>query len=189
MLELSPPDVTQLLREHSSGDPEAFDKLFPLVYDELRRIASRHLNRERRVPTLNTTSLVHECYLNLANRPASWENRAHFSAIASKAMRHLLIDFARRRQAQKRGGNHQIVPLTGQEITLETSPDELLGLDQALKQLAIKDERLSRVVECRFFGGMTMDETAGALGISVRTVQRDWNRARAYLHKALSDDS
>ena len=188
MLDLSPAQVTQLLQDHSSGDSEAFDKLFPLVYDELRRIASRHLNRERRFHTLNTTALVHECYLNLANREATWENRAHFSAIASKAMRHLLIDYARRRNAQKRGGDKQIIPLDGQEIAVHSNAEELIELDEALSKLAERDERLSRVVECRFFGGMTMEETASAMKVSVRTVQRDWNRARAYLHKALSPE-
>lgn len=181
---------TQLLADIGSGKEGAFDRLFPLVYDELKRIAHLHLRRERSAHTLNTTGLVHECYINLADHHGSWQDRAHFSAIASRAMRRILVDYARRRNAQKRGGAGQKrVTLDDRIISIEQQAADLLAMDDALSMLAKHDERLGHLVECRFFGGMTIEETASALGISVRTAHRDWTRAKAYLNRALNDES
>jgi RNA polymerase sigma factor (TIGR02999 family) len=180
---------TQLLSDLGSGKEGAFDRLFPLVYDELKRIAHLHLRKERSSHTLNTTGLVHECYINLAEHQGSWQDRAHFSAIASRAMRRILVDYARRRNAQKRGGADQRrVTLDDRIISIEQQATDLLVMDEALTNLTNHDERLGRLVECRFFGGMTIEETASAMGISVRTAHRDWKRAKAYLNRALQDD-
>ena len=180
---------TQLLADLGSGREGAFDRLFPLVYDELKRIAHFHLRKERSAHTLNTTGLVHECYINLAEHQGSWQDRAHFSAIASRAMRRILVDYARRRNAQKRGGAGQRrVTLDDRLISIEQQATDLLAMDDALTLLAAHDERLGRLVECRFFGGMTIEETAAALNISVRTAHRDWQRAKAYLNRALKDE-
>lgn len=182
--------VTQLLLDHQAGDARAFDRLFPIVYDELHRIAHRHLQRERAGHTLKTTALVHECYLDLADHEGStWEGRAHFLAVASKAMRHILIDYARKRNAQKRGGGQHRVTLDEGMMSVEAQAAELLSLNDALSQLEALDARLAQVVECRFFGGMTVQETALALGTSERTVRRDWQRAKAYLYRTLHPDS
>jgi RNA polymerase sigma factor (TIGR02999 family) len=180
--------VTELLRDYREGNEEAFDRLFPLVYDELRRIAHHLLKRERADHTFSTTALVHECYLNLADRTqCSFQDRAHFFAIAARAMRHLLIDYARKRNAQKRGGDRQRVTLDQEMVSVEEQAADLLALDHALDQLSDRSPRMGRIVECRFFGGLTVQETAEALGVSSRTVQRDWTRAKAYLHRALRD--
>jgi RNA polymerase sigma factor (TIGR02999 family) len=178
--------VTQLLLDYRRGDQQAFDRLFPLVYEELRRIARRLLRGERAHHTLGTTALVHECYLNLVDRSqCSFNDRSHFLAVAARAMRHLLIDYARRRGAQKRGGNRHRVTLDQTVLSVDDQAADLLAIDQALDALAERDPRMGQVVECRFFGGLTLEETASALGVSVRTVQRDWTRAKAYLHRAL----
>lgn len=180
--------VTELLRNHKHGDDEAFDRLFALVYDELRQIAHRLLRKERADHTFSTTALVHECYVNLADRTrCTFQDRAHFFAIAGRAMRHLLIDYARKRSAQKRGGNRRRVSLDQEMISVEEQAADLLALDHALDHLADRSPRMARIVECRFFGGLTVQETAQALGVSSRTVQRDWTRAKAYLHRALRD--
>jgi RNA polymerase sigma factor (TIGR02999 family) len=180
--------VTELLHDYRQGNEEAFDRLFPLVYDELRRIAHHLLKRERAAHTFSTTALVHECYINLAARTrCSFQDRAHFFAAAARAMRHLLIDYARKRNAQKRGGDRQRVTLDQTMISIEAQAADLLALDRALDQLAERSQRMARIVECRFFGGLTVQETAQAIGVSSRTVQRDWTRAKAYLHRALSD--
>jgi RNA polymerase sigma factor (TIGR02999 family) len=170
-----------------SADANPCDRLFPAVYDELRRIAHRHMLRERHGHVLDTTALVHECYLNLADRTTpSWDDRAHFLAIASKAMRHILIDYARRRKAQKRGGDRHRVTLEDRMVAVDAQAAELLSLDEALTALARRHARMATVVERRFFGGMTISETAASLDVSTRTVEKDWTRAKAYLRRALA---
>lgn len=180
-------DITQLLVAHAQGHRDALDELLPLIYDELRRIAHGRLRGERADHTLNTTALVHEAYLKLVRIDRiDWQNRAHFFAIASQAMRRILIDYAEKRNAQKRGGDRKEVALDAVQPGAEPPLGEFVALDQALERLAALDERPARVVECRFFGGLTIDETAEALGISPATVSRDWCMARAWLNRALS---
>jgi RNA polymerase sigma factor (TIGR02999 family) len=180
-------DITELLRACSSGERGAFDRLIPLVYDDLRAIARQRLTAERAEYTLDTTGIVHEAYLRLVHQAtATWRDRAHFFAISSKVIRNLLIDRARERLAAKRGGGAIHVPLADELNGSEPRTIDLLALDEALGRLGAMDERLERVVECRFFGGLSMEETAEALGTSLRTTERDWRRARAYLYQALS---
>lgn len=190
---MSSPVITQLLEAHAGGDREALNRLFPLVYDEMRRIAHGRLRSERSDHTLNTTALVHEAYLKLVGlERMNWQNRAHFFAIASQAMRNVLVSYAVRRKADKRGGGQQRVTLDEERLVAEHRLDDLLHLNQALEQLEALDERQARVVECRFFGGLSIDETAHALGISPATVSRDWTMARAWLTRILgasSDDT
>ena len=179
-------DVTQLLSECADGDSSAFDRLIPLVYDDLRRIAHRRLQSERAGHTLNTTAVVHEAYVQLVNQAtATWRDRAHFFAVAARVIRRVLIDYARRRGAQKRAGYALQMPLREDLTGAEPRTFDLLALEEALTGLAQNDPRLERVVECRFFGGMTMQDTAAALGVSLRTAERDWTRAKAYLYQAL----
>jgi RNA polymerase sigma factor (TIGR02999 family) len=176
-------DVTRLLESAVAGDGEALDRLLPLVYEDLRRVAHRQLDREGGGHTLQTTALIHEAYLKLASGGAmSATSRAHFLAIAARAMRQVLVDYARRRKAAKRGGGVISVTLGDQAGTPDTSADDLLALDDALKQL---DPRQRQVIECRFFGGMEEKDIAEALGVSERTVRRDWVKARAWLYQAL----
>lgn len=163
------------------------DALYAAVYDEMRRLARAHLRSGAERATLNTTELVHEAFLKLAGRDGSWENRAHFFGSASRAMRQVLVDFARRRQALKRGG-----PMSGElvaagEAKLEIEFDRLLDLDLALRQLDTVDRRLGRVVELRFFGGVAEADIARMLGVSVRTIERDWLKARLFLRKELNE--
>ena len=182
-------DVSQLLARWTEGDPEALQRLLPAVYDELHRLAHAQLRGERRDHTLNTTALIHEAYLKLVRlETVAWPSRAHFYALAARVMRHILINYAARRKAQKRGGGLHAVPLDDAVAVAYDRADELLALDEALTQLAALDERQSRVVECRFFGGLSLDETAEALGVSPATVSRDWTMARAWLNRALRDD-
>ncbi len=179
-------EITRLLQEWSGGDETAFDCLIPLVYDDLSRIAHNQLHGERVGHTLCTQALVHESYLNLAGKPASaWRNRAQFFAVASRAMRRILIDHARRRQAARRGGDAESVTWTDRVGSVERDFDELLAIDEALTSLARQHPRMARVVECRIFGGMNPDETAEALGTSRRTIEREWTRAKTYLFRAL----
>lgn len=179
--------MTRLLAECGTGNPEAFDRLVPLVYDDLRRIAHRRLQSERRGMTLDTTAVVHEAYLRLANdREATWQDRAHFFAVCARVIRHVLVDHARRRDASKRGGDVVRVPLTENVRGRPSTVVDFLALEEALTALERNDPRLVRVVECRFFGGLTVAETAETLGSSRRTVERDWTRAKAYLFRALS---
>jgi RNA polymerase sigma factor (TIGR02999 family) len=178
--------MTRLLRECAAGRDAAFDELIEVVYADLRRIAHRSLRREQSGHTLDTTALVHEAYLNLVPQSeASWRDRAHFFAVASRVIRHVLIDYARRRKAAKRDGGLRI-PLRDGLAPSDPADVDLIALDEALVRLAARDERLARIVECRFFGGMTVKETAGVLGISPRTVDRGWARARTYLYRDLS---
>lgn len=178
-----PGEVTRLLRAASAGEHEAYDRVFGLVYDELRRVARYQLRGGGLDGPVRPTELVHELYLKLQGRvEADWASRAHFYAIAAKAMRQILIDTARRRNAAKRGGGWSATTLTGKQVPTEFRFDELLALDELLDGL---DERQRRVIECRFYGGMAEDEIAEVLGISTRTVQREWTRARAKLYAAL----
>jgi RNA polymerase sigma factor (TIGR02999 family) len=181
------PDVTRILQAHAAGDREALDEALPLVYQELRKIAQRRLQGERADHTLNATALVHEAYVKLAqvNR-IQYQNRAHFFALAARAMRQVLLDYAERRNAQKRGGGLAAVDLD--EVELGESPelDELLTLEAALTRLEALDPRMVRVVECRCFGGLSIRETAEALSLSEATVSREWAAARAWLGKELS---
>jgi len=179
-------EVTQLLRDLESGDREAFDRLLPVLYEELRGVARRQMARERTGHTLSPTALVHEAYVRLTNLPqAGFVNRAHFLAVAARAMRQVLIDHARRRSAEKRGGDWERTTLRDEQLGVELDLGELLALDDALRRLEALDERLATVVEQRFFGGLREAEIGEALGVTERTVQRDWARARAWLHKEL----
>lgn len=178
--------VTKLLNELGGGDGAAVDRLFPLVYEELRRIAGSKLRSERPDHTLNATALVHEAYLKLVDqKQASWQNRAHFFAIASQAMRRILINYARERMAEKRGGGLAVVTFTDEDGHRETRLEELIDLDKALVKLKEVDERQSQIVEYRFFGGLNQEEIAEVLSLSVPTVQRDWRMARAWLSREL----
>lgn len=183
----APVELTQLLRAHVAGQPDALDQLLPRIYGELRGIARARLRRERADHTLAPTEVVNEAFLKLLPLDGvDWKSRAHFFAIASRAMRNVLVDHAVRRKAQKRGGGARAVPLEELESTSELPLDELVALGDALSRLEQLDARQARVVECRFFGGLSLDETAEALGISPATVSRDWTFARAWLHRALA---
>ncbi len=180
----APHDVTDLLHEWRQGDHQALDKLTALVYDELRRIAHRYLRHERDYHTLQTTALINEAYLRLMGQQhAGWQNRQHFFAVTAQIMRHVLIDYARRRHYAKRGGKEaQRVSLGDETIMSHTRARELIELDEALKDLARLDERKSQVVELRYFGGLSIEETADVLNISPMTVRRDWQIAKAWLY-------
>lgn len=175
--------------EPSSLPAATLDALMPLVFDELRRLARRRLAREHQAQTLQTTDLVHEAYLRLVGHPDVLEHgRAYFYAAAARAMRDVLIDAARKRGALKRGSGVAMVSLDEDRIAADTYGVELLELDEALERLALRNPRLARTVECRFFGGMSVEDTATALGVSPRTVKSDWALARAWLYDALRDD-
>lgn len=189
-------DLTGLLIEWRQGDEAALDKLTPLVYDEIRRIAHRYLQRERAGHTLQTTALVNEAYIRLAGaHNVAWQNRSHFFAVTAQVMRHILIDHARRRNYVKHGGESRQVALddalASSEASLMSQPRaaELLALDEALGELAKLDERKSRVVELRYFGGLSLDETAAVLEVSQMTVRRDWRAAKAWLYKRVNGES
>lgn len=174
--------VSHLMR----GERVTVDQVLPFIYDELRRIAHRRLRAEQTGHTLETTGLVHEAYLRLVGGATlEFESRAHLLAVAAQAMRHVLIDSAVNRKAQKRGGGTLPLSLDAAPIVAETRSDDLLALDDALQRLGAIDERLARVVECRYFGGMSIEETAAALGTSPATVKRDWTLARAWLNREL----
>jgi len=180
-------EVTQLLLEWSNGDQQALEKLLPLVYRELRRLAHQHLNRERPGHTLQTTDLVHEAYLKLVNQKgAHWQNRAQFFGIAAQLMRRILVDRARHNKRAKRGGGVAAVSIDQETLVAPKSEVDLVALDEALKTLAKADQRKARIVELRFFGGLSVEETADFLKVSPITVMRDWKMAKAWLHKALS---
>lgn len=178
---------TDILGELRSGASESLDRLVPIVYAELRAIAHRQLAISGRGGTLATTALVHEAYIKLVDQSqAQWRDRTHFFAIAALAMRHVLVDRAKARRRLKRGGDQCHVSLDEENIGADDQPDALLELDEALTRLAAFDPRLARVVEYRFFGGLTEQEIAEAMGVTRRTVQRDWTKARALLHRALA---
>ena len=181
-------EVTKLLLVLTEGDREALDQLFPLVYDELRRIAHRRLRHERPDHTLNTTALVHEAYLKLVDLDQiQYKGRAHFFAVAAQAMRNILVSYAHRRNTQKRGGGQPALSLDEVNVMAPEYAAELLSLNEALKRLEAINARLGRVVECRFFSGMTVEETAEALEVSPATVKRDWTMARAWLLRELNE--
>ncbi|MFZ5634960.1 MAG: sigma-70 family RNA polymerase sigma factor [Pseudomonadota bacterium] len=182
-----PSEITQLLRRHHHGDREAFDRMVPMVYAQLRAIAHRQLQRNGpRGPLLDTTSLVQEAYLQLVNEhDVDWRDRGHFFAICARAMRRIMVDDARRRLAAKRGGGAVEVTLEPDMVVAAHEPERLLAIDDALSRLADFNPRLAQLVECRYFAGMTEEETAEAMQSSLRTVQRDWMRARAWLLKML----
>ncbi len=190
---LAADDLTGLLIEWGQGDKAALDRLTPLVYDEIRRIAHRYVQRERDGQTLETTALVNEAYLRLAGSAnIDWQNRAHFYAVTAQVMRRILIDHARRRHYLKHGGETQRVAFEDatKEPALMSQPRaaELLALDEALAELATLDPRKGRVVELRYFGGLSLEETAAVLEVSVMTVRRDWRAAKAWLYKKVMSD-
>ena len=178
--------ATDLLLRAGAGDRTAVESVFPLVYDELRRLAHRHLSREPGGRTLGTTELVHEAYLRLIDQTrVQWTGRAHFMAIAATAMRRILVDRARARRSIKRGGALAPVALDTVDLATEERAELLVALDEALERLHELDERQARVVECRFFGGMTEGETAEAVAAGLRTVKRDWAKAKSWLYREL----
>ena len=185
------PDVTRLLADWAGGNAQALDRLLPFVYQELRRIADRALGRERPGHTLQATALVHEAYLRLVDQHSpQFQNRTHFFAIASQMVRRILVDHARRRASVKRGAGEAAVLLDmDMDVAADAPPEDALVLDEALTRLATLDPQQARIVELRFFGGLTVDETADVLGISPRTVKRDWSMARAWLRRELSRTS
>ena len=187
-MDASPGDITSLLNKVAEGDQEAGAKLVPLVYNELRRLAARCLQRERENHTLQATALVHEAYIKLtAQRSARWQNRAQFFALAAQAMRRLLVDYARTQQRIKRGGKQQKVPLDEAVLVSPDGTDQLIALHESLSRLEKLDPRQSHIVELRYFGGLTVEEVAEVLGVSSKTVTREWNTAKAWLYGDLKD--
>jgi RNA polymerase sigma factor (TIGR02999 family) len=183
----APEGITELLIDWGQGDQAALEKLMPLVYDELRRLANNYLRREAAGHTLQPTALVNEAYLKLiGQRSPNWQNRAHFFAISAKLMRRILVDHARQRQAAKRGGSEQErLSITSAETILKQPAIDLLALNEALDDLAQMDPQQGRIVELKFFAGLSIEETAEVLGISHATVERDWKMARAWLRRQL----
>ena len=183
-----PENITQLLNEWSDGDERALDRLTPLVYEELRQQAARYLRRERPGHTMQTTALINEAYLRLIDaKEVRWQGRAHFFAIAANLMRRILVDHARQRNAAKRGGSPLRVTLDRIVATAKQSNIEVLAIDEALTKLAAIDRQQAQIVELRFFSGLSVEETAAALGISPRTVKRDWSVARAWLRREIGE--
>lgn len=184
---MSENEVTKMIEALRLGDELAFDRLFPLVYQELREIAHRQLRHERDDLTLDTSAVVHEAYLNMARRPpqVDWAGHKHFLAVAARAMRQILINYARAQKAGKRGGGRVKLPFDEARIAPPVRPEELLALEEALVRLSKQDERQVRVVECRYFTGLTIKETAEVLEISPATVKRDWASARLWLNREI----
>lgn len=179
--------ITSLLVDWSKGNEFALEQLMPLVYDELRRMARRYMRRQPSGHTFQTTELIHEAYLKLAkHEEPNWQNRAHFFGVAAQAMRHILVDYARSKNSQKRGGLAEKITLADNLVVSTNHSGEIVALDDALKQLAILDERKSRVVEMKFFAGLNIEEIAEVLKISPETVKRDWRFARTWLLRELS---
>ena len=182
-----PSQVTKLLQGWRAGDPQALDALLPLVYDELRRLAHYHLRNERPNHTLQSTALVHEAYFRLVGQDfPEWKSRAHFFAIAAQLMRQILVDYARRQRASKRGGGICMLPLDDAAALPQSKDVDVLALDDALNALAELDPRQTRVVELRFFAGLSLEEISEVMGIATATVQRDWTAARAWLYREIS---
>lgn len=180
-------DISKLLHDWSTGDSEALDSLFTLVYDELRRRARIHLRRQPTGHTLQTTALVHEAYMRLTgHNGGSWESRSQFFAFAAKIMRNVLVDHARAKQADKRGGIAIRLALSDADLQAPSVDPDLIALDEALERMTKVDERLATIVELRYFAGLSLEETADALKISRATVARDWNLARSWLHRELT---
>lgn len=184
-IDLDPKTVTEALNAVARGDGKALDRLLPVVYQEMRRLAAGYLRNERPGHTLQPTALAHEAYLRLVGRDDPWQNRAHFLGVAARAMRDILVDHARRRKAQKRGGGQPATFLNEDILVAGGRPIAFDDLDQALVDLARLSERQARVVELRYFGGLTIEETGQVLGISPVTVKRDWVTARAWLYREL----
>lgn len=182
----SPNELTQLLIDWSQGDQAALDKLVPFVYDELRRLARHYMRRERPGHTLQTSALVNEAYLRLVDQTVSWQNRAHFLGIAARLMRQILVDHARAHNYNKRGGGAEKVSLDQAADLAQLRASDLVALDDALNGLAAMDPQQSRIVELRFFGGLTIEETAEVVGLSHATVEREWSAARAWLRREMS---
>ena len=190
MAALSPPGVTQLLKAWGNGEQEALDQLIPLVYNELHRLAHRYMERERNGHTLQSTALVHEAYERLIKfKEVSWQNRAHFFAVSAQLMRRILVDYARSRRYSKRGGEWRQVPLNEALAVFPDRRADIVALDDALCALARIDPRKSQVVEMRFFGGMSIKETAEVLHISEETVLRDWRLAKVWLLRELGESA
>lgn len=188
-LPISSHDFTQLLSEWSNGNQEALERLMPLVYQELRKLAHQYLRKEGKGCTIQTSDLVHEAYLRLVDqREVNWQNRAHFFGIASELMRRIIVDRARRRRRVKRGGGATPITLD-QSLAMSEPAVDVIAIDEALDKLALIDERKARIVELRFFGGLEVDETAAFLKISQTTVMRDWKLAKAWLHRELRHES
>jgi RNA polymerase sigma-70 factor (ECF subfamily) len=186
MTQPSPHDVTQLLRAWSAGNQEALERLVPLVYEELHRLASHYMSGERSGHTLQTSALVNEAYLRLTDwKNVQWQNRAHFFGVAAQMMRRILVDFARSRQYAKHGGGMSRVSLAETAIVSPERGEDFIALDEALERLAGIDQRKSRIVELRFFGGLSVEETAEVVKISARTVMREWSLAQAWLYREL----
>ena len=189
MTSITSDDLTGLLIEWRQGDQSALDRLTPLVYDGIRRMAHREMQRERAGHTLQTTALVNEAYVRLAgSKNVNWQNRAHFFAVTASVMRHILIDHARRRHYVKHGGEAQRVAFNEAEAMSQERASELVALDDALVELAKLDPRKGQVVELRYFGGLSLEETAKVLEVSVMTVRRDWRAAKAWLYKKVMSD-
>jgi len=182
-------EITRLLQVWSGGDEVAFEQLIPLVYDELHRMALRYLAGERSTVSLQATALVNEVCLRLLGwDQVRWQNRGHFFGVSAQMMRRVLVDIARRRRADRRGGTRAVrVPLEGIDVAAVEPDDDLVAINEALEKLATEDSRKARVVELRFFGGLSMEETAEALGVSLRTANNDWAFARAWLYRALTE--
>lgn len=186
----SPKSITQLLIEWRDGDEKALDRLIPLVHEELRRLAHHYMRRERPGHSFQTADLVNEAYLRLVDHKGMrWQNRAHFYGVAAQAMRRILVDHARARASVKRGGREDLVVLAETATKPKTQAADLIALDEALTNLAAMDPRKGKVVEMRYFGGMSVEETAEALAVSPVTVMRDWSTAKAWLLRALSSKS
>jgi RNA polymerase sigma factor (TIGR02999 family) len=182
----APQNITLLLNEISQGNNLVIEQILPLVYDELRKISSKYLSDEYRKHTFQTTELVHEAYLKLiGNQNISWQSRAHFYGIAAKTMRQILVDYARKRKSQKRGSGKTSFSLDDAELVAGESDEQILALDEALKKLENVEERSSKIVELRYFSGLTIDETAKLLNISAATVKREWQFAKAWLYREI----
>ena len=185
---LSPPELTQLLADWGNGDRSALDKLFPLVHSELRRIAQRQMSQERSGHTLQATALVNEAYLKLAGQQGfDWQNRAHFFAVCAQVMRHILIDHARAHARDKRGGGAVKVSLNDALVVAEDQAAHFIALDEALRVLERLDPQKSKIVELRYFGGLSIEEAAEVLNVSPRTVRREWQRAKAWLYRMMTE--
>ena len=186
---ISPPkEVTRLLAAYNSGDKEALERLLPVVYDEMRQLADRYLRREKPGHTLQATALVHEAYLRLVDQNTPWQNRAHFFGVAAQMMRRILVDHARQKEAAKRGSGGVKLSLDENVDLSDERAAEIVALDDALKALAEFDPEKSRLVELRYFGGFSVEETAKILGVSVPTVVRQWRMAKAWLYHQLSNE-
>jgi RNA polymerase sigma factor (TIGR02999 family) len=182
-------EATMLLLDARRDGQSAADQLYPILYEELQRIAHGLLKHERRDHTLSTMALVHEAYFRLVDQTrVEWQDRAHFCAVAAGAMRRILVDYARRRHAKKRGGRQDPLPLDEARMAVHAQADLIIDLDEAMTRLSALDDRLSKVVECKFFGGLTEEETAEVLQTSARTIRRDWVKAKAWLFKELYPD-